>query len=53
MWLLLRRLGLSPAGVWFGATAYLLNPFSVVWAEHPVSNVSAGMPLLLWSLDRL
>ncbi len=53
MWLLLGRWGLSPAALWFGATAYLLNPFSVCWAEHPVSNVSAWLPWLLWAADRL
>ena len=53
MWLLLGRWGLSPAAVWFGAAAYLLNPFSVCWAEHPVSNVSAWLPFLLWAADRL
>jgi hypothetical protein len=53
MWLLLGRYGLSPAAVWFGAAAYLLNPFSVCWAEHPVSNVSAWLPFLLWAADRL
>lgn len=53
MWLLLSRYGLSPAAVWFGAAAYLLNPFSVCWAEHPVSNVAAWLPFVLWSADRL
>jgi hypothetical protein len=53
MWLLLRRWGLTPAGVWFGAAAYLLNPFSVCWLEHPMPNVSAWLPLLLWAADRL
>lgn len=53
MWLLLRRLGLAPAAVTFGAVAYLLNPFSVVWIEHPLSAVAAWLPWLLWSLDRL
>jgi hypothetical protein len=53
MWLFLRRLGLGPAALWFGATAYLLCPFNVVWIEHPVSAVSAWLPLFLWSADRL
>jgi hypothetical protein len=53
MWLFLRRLGLSAAAVWFGSCAWLLNPFSVVWVEHPVANVSAWLPFLFWSADRL
>lgn len=53
MWLFLRRLGLSPPAVWFGSIAWLLNPFSVVWVEHPVANVSAWLPFLFWSADRL
>jgi hypothetical protein len=53
MWLFLRRLGLSAPAIWFGALAWLLNPFSVMWVEHPVANVSAWLPLLLWSVDRL
>ena len=53
MWLLLARLGLSPAAVWFGAAAYLLNPFSLSWVEHPLSGVSAWLPFVLWAADRL
>ena len=53
MWLLLRRFGLAPGAVLAGAVAYLLNPFSVVWIEHPLSAVAAWLPWLLWSLDRL
>ena len=53
MWLFLRRLGLSAPAVWFGSIAWLLNPFSVVWVEHPVANVSAWLPFVFWSADRL
>ena len=52
MFLFLRRLGLAPAAVWFGALTFLLNPFTVVWLEHPPSAVSCWLPWLLWSVDR-
>ena len=52
MFLFLRRLGLAPPAVWFGALAFLLNPFSMVWLEHPPSAVSGWLPWLLWSVER-
>jgi hypothetical protein len=52
MFLFLRGLGLAPAAVWFGALTFLLNPFTVVWLEHPLSAVSCWLPWLLWSVDR-
>ena len=52
MFLFLRRLGLAPPAVWFGALTFLLNPFTVVWLEHPPSAVSCWLPWLLWSVDR-
>lgn len=53
MWLFLRRIGLTSGGVWFGALAYLLNPFSLVWLEHPLSTPATWFPLVLWSTDRV
>jgi hypothetical protein len=53
MFLFLRRLGLATPAVWFGALTFLLNPFTVVWLEHPPSAVSCWLPWLLWSVDRL
>jgi hypothetical protein len=52
MFLFLRGLGLASAAVWFGALTFLLNPFTVVWLEHPPSAVSCWLPWLLWSVDR-
>ena len=52
MFLFLRRLGLARPAVWFGALTFLLNPFTVVWLEHPPSAVSCWLPWLLWSVDR-
>jgi hypothetical protein len=52
MFLFLRRLGLAPPAVWFGALTFLLNPFTVVWLEHPPSAVACWLPWLLWSIDR-
>jgi hypothetical protein len=52
MFLFLRRLGLAAPAVWFGALTFLLNPFTVVWLEHPPSAVSCWLPWLLWSIDR-
>ena len=52
MFLFLRRLGLATPAVWFGALTFLLNPFTVVWLEHPPSAVSCWLPWLLWSVDR-
>lgn len=52
MFLFLRRLGLAAPAVWFGALTFLLNPFTVVWLEHPPSAVACWLPWLLWSVDR-
>ena len=52
MFLFLRRLGLAPPAVWFGALTFLFNPFAVVWLEHSLSAVSCWLPWLLWSVDR-
>jgi hypothetical protein len=52
MFVFLRGLGLVAPAVWFGALAFLFNPFTVVWLEHPPSAVACWLPWLLWSVDR-
>jgi hypothetical protein len=52
MYALLRGWRLSIGSAVFGGVAYLLNPFSVVWLEHPVSAVAAWVPWLLVAIDR-
>jgi membrane protein YfhO len=47
MYLFLRRLPLAAAAAGFGGIAYVLNPFSIVWLEHPLSAVAAWLPWLL------
>ena len=47
MFVYLRRLSLSVVGAAFGGFAYLLNPFSIVWLEHPQASVAAWLP---WTL---
>jgi Bacterial membrane protein YfhO len=49
---LLRRWHLAKGAAAFGGIAYLLNPFSVVWLEHPLSAVAAWLPWLLLAVDR-
>ena len=46
-YLFLRALSVGVAGSAFGGLAYLFNPFSVVWLEHPQSAVAAWLPWLL------
>ena len=52
MYVFLRRLPLSVEASIFGGVAFLLNPFSVVWLEHPLSAVAAWTPWLLATVDR-
>lgn len=52
MFLFLRRVGLTAPAVWFGGLTFLLNPFTVVWLEHPPSAVACWLPWLLWSVER-
>ena len=52
MYALLRRWQLAKGAAAFGGVAYLLNPFSVVWLEHPLSAVAAWLPWLLLAVDR-
>jgi hypothetical protein len=48
MFVLLGAAGLSPSARMFGALAWLLSPFVVVWLAHPVAEVAAWMPWLVW-----
>jgi Bacterial membrane protein YfhO len=52
MFVFLRSNRLSLPAAAFGGIAYLLNPFSVVWLEHPLSAVAAWLPWLLLAVDR-
>jgi hypothetical protein len=52
MFLFLRSFPLGMGGALFGGVAFLLNPFSVVWLEHPLSAVAAFLPWLLLTVDR-
>jgi hypothetical protein len=47
MFWFLRATPLSLGASLFGGVAFLLNPFSVVWLEHPLSAVAAFLPWLL------
>jgi hypothetical protein len=51
MYVYLRTLPVSIAAALFGGVAFLLNPFSVVWLEHPLSAVAAWTPWLLVCVD--
>lgn len=50
--LFLRALGLSRAAALFGATAFSLCGFNVVWLNHPHTNASPLLPLCLWLVER-
>jgi Bacterial membrane protein YfhO len=52
MYLFLRALPLSAGAAAFGGIAYLLNPFSIVWLEHPLSAVASCLPWVLLTVDR-
>jgi hypothetical protein len=52
MYLFLRALPLCQRAAVIGAVAYLLNPFAIVWLEHPVSAVAAWLPWLLLGVER-
>jgi hypothetical protein len=51
MYLFLRRLPVCRGAAVFGGIAYLLNPFSIVWLEHPLSAVAAWLPWILLTVD--
>ena len=52
MFLFVRRLGLAWPAALFAGSAFLLNPFVVVWLEHPHSSAAVWLPWLLWSVER-
>ena len=47
MFVFLRTMPLSRQASLFGAAAFMLNSFSIVWLEHPMSAVAAWLPWLL------
>jgi membrane protein YfhO len=51
MYVYLRTLGLGAAGASFGGVAFLLNPFTVVWLEHPLSGVASWLPWMLAAIE--
>lgn len=53
MFLFLRAIGLSRWAATFGGTAFLLNPFSQVWLEHPPGGVPPWLPWMLLAGERL
>ena len=52
MYVFLRGWPLCRAAAAFGGVAYLLNSFSIVWLEHPLSAVAAWVPWLLLAVER-
>lgn len=52
MYVFIGALGLGRAARTFAGLAYLLNPFSVVWLEHPHSATAAWLPWLLFCCER-
>ena len=52
MCVFVRAMGLGRPAAIFAGLAFLLNPFSVVWLEHPVSAVAAWLPWVLWAVER-
>jgi hypothetical protein len=53
MFVFLRAIGLSRWAAAFGGTAFLLNPFSQVWLEHPPGAVPPWLPWMLLAGERL
>jgi hypothetical protein len=53
MYFFLRALLLSQAGAMVGGIAFLLNPFSIVWLEHPLSAAAAWLPWLLLGVESI
>jgi hypothetical protein len=51
MFVFARRLGLSAGAATVGGVSYLLNPFTVLWLEHPLAGVPPWMPWLLVAAD--
>jgi hypothetical protein len=52
MFVFIRSLGLSWPAATFAGIAYLLNPFSIVWLEHPHAAAAAWLPWVLWATHR-
>jgi membrane protein YfhO len=53
MFFFLRALPLSQAAATVGGIAFLLNPFSIVWLEHPLSAAAAWLPWLLLGVESI
>ena len=52
MFVFVRGLGCRWSAACFAGLAFLLNPFSVGWLEHPESAAMAWLPWLLWAGQR-
>jgi len=52
MFVFIRGLGLSRGAAFVAGTAYLLNPFSVIWLEHPPGGVPPWLPWMLHAATR-
>jgi membrane protein YfhO len=51
MFVFLRTTSLGRQASLFGAMAFMLNSFSIVWLEHPPSAAAAWLPWLLVGVD--
>ncbi|RPJ83836.1 MAG: hypothetical protein EHM13_06490, partial [Acidobacteria bacterium] len=52
MFALAGSLGIGWQAALVAGVAFLLNPFAMVWLEHPLSGVVAWLPWLLWATER-
>ncbi len=52
MFVFLRGLGLSAGAAIIGGLGYLLNPFTLVWLEHPPGGVPPFLPWMLHAAGR-
>ena len=52
LFVFVRGLGLSRGAAFVAGTAYLLNPFSVIWLEHPPGGVPPWLPWMLHAATR-